>query len=317
LPPVIRLCLSLLLAVAGLVAVPGAASAAPPVNDAYLQSIPVNQRGTPLTEEQVKDARDTREATVQTDLFAPPASGGGPERTDCRATHYGATVWYDFHPQSDGVVRVQAAGYDAAVSIYEFDPATAKIGARLDCSNETGTTEELFVDVTKGKSYTIQIGGNDAGLGPATGDLDFTFEYLSDRDGDGTLDALDKCPDQPGTSDGCPEKLTALPRLRAIPTAGGVKVSSLTVQTPKGARVRVRCTHGCKFTQSRTAVKAGTLAFPRLANRQLPAGSRLEIFVTKKQSIGAYFRYSVTRGSFKSIVRCLAPASLSPRTSCK
>ena len=308
----------LLGAIAGLAALPAAALAVPPSNDGYIQSVSVNAPNTPLTQDQVKDTRDTREATVQADLFTPPTAGGGAERTDCAGTQYGATVWYDFHPSANGTVRVQAAGYDAAVAVYEFDPTSARIGARVDCSNVPGATEELFVKVKKGKSYTIQIGGSDTGAGPATGDLDFTFEYLADTDGDGVLDALDKCPTQPGTSDGCPAVLTVLPTLTALPTGNGIRIRSLSVAAPKGALVKVRCSRaGCAFNQTRTVPTSKPLAFARLRNRSLRAGARLEIFVTRKQSIGSYIRYVVTPGGFKRTVRCLRPGSLVPRTSCK
>lgn len=296
---------------------PGTAFAVPPGNDGYLQSTSVNVRGMPLPQEQIKDIKDTREATVQSDLFAPPAAGGGIERTDCRGTRFGATVWYDFHPHADGTVRVQAAGFDAAIGIYEFDPATSRLGLRLDCSNQAGFTEELFATVKRGKAYTIQIGGTDAGLGPAVGNLDFTFEYLSDRDGDGVLDALDKCPRDPGTSAGCPQELRALPTLRATPTARGIQIRSLSVEASRGARIQVRCRRGCSYNQTRTATTARPVRFATLRNRRLPAGARLEIFVTKKQSIGSYIRYTVTRGSFTRIARCLRPGSLLPRRSCQ
>jgi hypothetical protein len=54
-----------------------------------------------------------------------------------------------------------------------------------------------------------------------------------------------------------------------------------------------------------------------LRNRTLRAGARLEIFVTKKQSIGSYIRYVITSGGFKRTVRCLRPGSLVPRVSCR
>lgn len=305
--------LAVFAALVALAAVPSAALAVPPSNDGYLQSISINARNTTLTQDQVKDARDTREATVQADLFAPPSTGGGAERTDCRGTTFGATVWYDFHPHVDGTVRVQATGYDAMVGVYEFNADTSRLGSRLDCSNETGTTEELFVKVRKGKSYTIQIGATAA----AGGDLDFTFEYLSDTDGDGELDPLDKCPTQPGTADGCPVELRVLPTLRATPTGRGIRVRSLSVEAPRGSRVRVRCSRGCSFTQTRTVVASRPLRFARLANRQLPAGARLEITVTKSRSIGSFIRYTVTRGNFKRTNRCLRPGSSVPRRTCK
>jgi hypothetical protein len=64
---------------------------------------------------------------------------------------------------------------------------------------------------------------------------------------------------------------------------------------------------------------AGTqpVRFAGLRNRRLPVQARLEIFVTKSQSIGSYIRYTVTRGNFKRTVRCLRPGSRTPRRSCK
>lgn len=308
---------ALLAAMAGSALLPVGAAAEPPSNDGYLTSISVNARGTPLTQEQVKDIRDTSEASVQSDLFSPPSAGGGVERTDCRGTRFGATVWYDFHPHVDGTVRVQAAGFDAAIGVYEFNPGNSRLGAQLDCSNEAGFTEELFVQVERGNAYTIQIGGSDIGLGPGTGILDFTFEYLADTDGDGVLDVLDKCPRQAGTSDGCPPELRGLPTLRATSNGNGIRVRSLSVDVTRGARVQVRCRRGCAYRQSKTATTARPVRFVQLRNRRLPAGALLEIFVTKRQSVGTYIRYTVTRGSFTRIVRCLRPGSLIPRRTCR
>ena len=300
-------------------ALPAAAFAVPPVNDNYLSSLPVNQRATQLTQEQVKDLRDTREATVQADLFAPPATGGGPERTECQGTNYGATVWYDFHPHVNGTVRIATAGYDAVVSVYEFapPPANPTITRRVDCVNQAGTTEELFVEVKRGASYTIQIGGVDAGAGPATGMLDFTFEYLQDTDADTVLDPLDRCPTQAGSRDaaGCPPQLNPTVTLRAVPTGNGVQVRSLLVNAPRGSSVRVRCRRGCVFSQTRRALRV--VGFPRLRNRRLPAGAWLEIYVTQPRAIGRYIRYTITRGNFRRTTRCLRPGSMTPLRRCR
>lgn len=316
--------LALLLAACASAASPSAALAAPPPNDGYLASRTVNAPGSQLSQDPIVAATDTSEATVQTDLFTPPRTGGGLERGDCGGTRYGATVWYDVHPHADGAVRVVAAGYDAAVSVYEFNPASGLIGPRLDCSNEIGAVEELYVSVKRRTAYKIQIGGTDSGAGPATGSLEFMFEYFADRDRDTVLDVLDQCPDQAAavdvssTSDGCPEELRALSRLRVTPLSSGVRVRSLRVAVPQGARVRVRCRNGCaKLMQSRTALRAGTLGFGKLADRRLPAGARLEVFVTKAKFIGSYFSYAIRRGNFTLTVRCLRPGSTTPRRSCR
>lgn len=315
--PALTLRRSLLLAAVGLAALPAGAFAVPPPNDGYLQSIAVNARGTPLTEEPAKDRQDTTEATVQADLFSPPGAGGGPERTDCRGSFFGGTVWYDFHPQVHGVAEVQATGYDTVVGVYEYNPANSMLGSRIDCSSSPGN-EDLFVPVSGGKSYTIQIGGVDTGTGPATGLMEFTFEFFADRDRDGVFDVLDQCDTlaaPPGQTNGCPPELRATSTLRAMPTGNGIKVRSLSVDAPRGSRVRVRCRRGCRFSQSRTA-GSRPVGFSRVRNRRLPARARLEIFVTRSRSIGTYIRYTVTRGNFRRTVRCLRPGSTTPRRRC-
>jgi len=283
-----------------------------PCNDAYLQSIPVNRRGEELPQDAIKDIRDTSATTTQTDLFAPPATGGGAERLDCSGTTYGKTVWYDMHPTINGTADIKAAGLDAAISVYEFDPATSRITSRLNCVSEPGgISEEMLVDVKAGKSYTIQIGGISTAAGPAGGMLEFTFEFFGNRDGDTFLDALDKCPMQPGTQDGCPRELRATPTLRAAPTAKGIKIASLRVEAPKGAKVRARCKRRCRFTQTRT-VTGEAVSFSRLRGRSLRAGAVLEVLVTKPDSIGVHTSWKISRGGFKRTNRCLQPGSTRP-----
>ncbi len=293
------------------------AVAAPPANDGYLQSIRINDPATKLPRQQVKDLKDTREATTQADLFSPPASGGGAETTRCGPTAYGRTVWYDFTADQFGTAEVQAAGYDGVVTVYEFDPKTARIGKVVACSSEPGVTEDLFVPVRKGGSYTIQIGGVDAGtgLGPVGGDLQLTFEFFPDRDRDGVFDALDKCPTQAGDQGeaGCPPELRSNPKVRAMPTATGVRILTLNVTAPKGARVEVRCQRGCATKQVRRALKRGTLAFSKFRNRDLSAGAVVEVRVTASRSVGNYYRYTISRGNFKRAERCLAPGSTKPK----
>src|SRR4051794_23592679 len=103
-----------------LLCMPAAAAATPPVNDDYLNSIPVNSPGTTLTRDVVNDARDTAEATTQADLFSPTATGGGPENLICDRARFGKTVWYDFHPDQAGAVEIITSGFPLAVDVYEY-----------------------------------------------------------------------------------------------------------------------------------------------------------------------------------------------------
>jgi hypothetical protein len=296
--------------------VPAVALAVAPVNDDYLKSKRINPPGTRLPREEVKDSVDTTEATTQADLFVPAATGGGGENTTCKGRSFGKTVWYDFHPDVDGAVEIQTGGFDVAIAVYEFDESTSKIIRMVDCSSEAGAQDYIPPQrMKRGRHYTIQIGGLDEGAGPLGGMLQFNFQFFADRDDDGIFDPLDDCPDQPGvrSAGGCPPTLRSTPKLTATPTGSGIVVKKLSVSATKGAKVEVRCRRRCSGTQARTA---GVVSFPLLRGRALPAGARIEIFVTKKGSIGAYTRYDVVRGNFKRTDRCLRPGSHTPRRKC-
>src|SRR6516162_1681702 len=62
------------------------ATAAPPVGDNFLSAVSINRGGTEMPRERVDFTVDTAEATVQSDLFNPPRSGGPPEPTACRSS---------------------------------------------------------------------------------------------------------------------------------------------------------------------------------------------------------------------------------------
>src|SRR3954462_1767048 len=97
-------------------AAPALAAAAPPVNDNYLASLPIDNADFHATV-------DTTDATIQSDLFNPsraaprpdarpppalspparhprPLGGYVPETTNCKGPNFGKTVWYDLAPQA-------------------------------------------------------------------------------------------------------------------------------------------------------------------------------------------------------------------------
>jgi hypothetical protein len=298
---------------------PVTAAAAPPGNDDYLNSAGLNSPGSRLdrTHTLQDPGRDTTGATVQSDLFNPPKSGGLPEITSfaqCRnttgATSYGHTVWYDFYPDVSGLVRLRASGYDAVISVFEFNAKTGRPDYdHRQCINASNSSdEELFATVRGKHSYTVQIGG----AGDASGLLAFRFDFLADADLDGVLDSNDQCPKlKAKTKSGCPPRLAADVTLRASPTSEGIQLIAVDVSAPRGARVEVRCP-GCR-TQAKTA---RTVHFPGLRGMRLRAGNKLKIFVTKPGAIGAYIQYRILAGNFVKSKRCLNPGSKQPRTRC-
>jgi hypothetical protein len=274
------------------------ASAVPPANDNYLQAVRINSPGTalPSGDQQFQHITDTTDATVQSDVFAPQASGGGAENTLCQSRPYGKTVWYVFYPDNFGTAHfLTAGGLDSVVSLYEIDPATSQIQRLLVCGNDPGLSDEVFFNgVQRGAGYAVQLGGLDTGSGAEAGRLQLTFEFFPDSDQDGTFDALDRCRSLAGT------------------------VRSLTVNAPKGSHASLSCRKRCKISQGRNARAraAKTLSFSKLRGRFLPAGASIVIRVTRSGFFGDYVRFDIKPGNFKRIDRCLYPGSKKPRKNC-
>jgi hypothetical protein len=262
---------------------------AAPVNDNYFSSLGLNRPGKHLNStDTLIDRRDTSGATTQTDIFSPSSHGGPAEVTTCKGTSYGKTIWYDFYPDLNGIVRIRTSGlFDSVVSVMPFNTKTLlpNYGARQCVVNLVTMSQELLATVKAHVAYTIQLGG----VNGAGGNLEFQFDFVP------TI-----------------TRLQAQATLSASPTATGVQLIGLTVTAPHGARVQLRCSTGCGH-EGRIA---RTVSFPDLRGRRLPAGARIEILVTKPQAIGAYIRYTIQRGNFTKTELCLRPGSLTPRHSC-
>ncbi|HWK27295.1 MAG TPA: hypothetical protein VNS09_12080 [Solirubrobacter sp.] len=309
-----RSVLPVLAAAAALLSAPAIAAAAPPDNDNYLSSLPVDNL-------EFRASVDTTEATTQPDLFNPsrtgaPLSGGGAEPLDCNGTAFGKTVWYDLAPAVDGGVQLRAtAGFQTAVAVYEWDgsetsPTASKIKRRVACSPNAGVDDLLF-DVKGKRNYTIQVGG----VGGAGGPVALSVDFFADRDGDGVLDALDKCVKVPGVSryGGCPPQLQVAPSL-GFDAGGGIAITRLNVdRVPKGAKVTARCT-GCG-SQTVKAKRFGRVSLSKLVGKRVAAGGTVELRVTlghsgkgqyKFGATGAYFKWPVrANGLGPRLTRCL------------
>ncbi|MGH2854215.1 MAG: hypothetical protein ACRDLF_08505 [Solirubrobacteraceae bacterium] len=262
-----------------------AAAPGPPVNDNYLAALNFNKPGEALNrKDTLSDTQDTAAATVQPDIFNPPSHGGPPELTGCNGTTEGKTIWYDFYPDANGVVRIRtSAEFGTVMAVMPYDPKSLlpENNQRHCAVNQPTAAGELFYNVQAGRSYTVQIGG----VGEAGGNVQVLFDYLVQL-----------------------KRLQAEATLTAQPLAGGVKVLNLAVSAPGKARVEVRCTHGCR-PQAKTARSVG---FPGLRGAVLPNGAALKIYVTAKNKIGAYIEYRIGHESFTKTQRCLAPGSKRP-----
>ena len=276
-------------------ALPAAASAAPPANDNYLAS-------TTIPSSPFSSVVDTTEATTQTDLFNPsaqgqPLGGAGPESTSCNGTPIGKTVWYDLQPRDSGGVEIKTAGYDAAVAIYEWNPADSKITKLVRCENTAGATEDVILDVKGGKAYTFQVGG----VNGASGQLTFNLDYFPDADGDDVLDALDDCPTTPGirASGGCPPSLRGKvsPSLSFANAGNGVRITRFSVDgVPKGAKVSAK---GGGASQTVTAKRAGRVTLSKLAGRSARAGTSITVKITLGRSGDGKYKFGATGVAYK------------------
>ena len=182
---------------------------AAPLNDNYLQSLRLNEPGKRLERtDTLRDIRDTTNASVQGDLFSPPQSGGPPSRPSARAPATARPSGTTSTRTSTAWPGIRTNGFDTSVSVMPFNRTTGvpNLDRRLCFNESTSTSEEVFVEVRRGGSYTIQIGG----VGNAAGSLEFLFDFLADTDGDGVLDDADRCRTVAGSrKDGCPPRLRA------------------------------------------------------------------------------------------------------------
>ncbi len=305
-----RLLFAAAVTAAALAGTPALAAAAPPANDNYLSSLPVDKTEFTAT-------ADTTEATTQPDVFNPsrdgqPLGGGAPEPLDCKGTSFGKTVWYDLAPQVDGGVQIRATGFQTVVAVYEWNARDSKITRLVDCSANAGA-DDLLIDVEGKKNYTIQVGG----AGGAGGLMNLKVDFFPDTDSDSVLDALDKCPKVPGIErfGGCPPELRVVPSIGFDGNGAGITIKRLIVdKVPKGAKVVARCTPGCG-SQTIKAKRLGRVSLTRFVGRSAPAGAKVSIRVTLGRTgkgryvfgaTGSYFEWPVRAGGLgPRRTRCL------------
>ena len=317
---------------------PAAATADPPVNDAYLNSaLVVASQTTGERPATLNTFVDTTEATTQADLFNPDpegtvTSGGGAEPTACRGVSYGKTVWYDLTPKIPGGVEITTAGsFRTAIALFQYSPQTFLLTREIDCQTTGTFTNDLAepTELQAHRDYTLQIGGVQTAAGIGGGQLDVKVSFFPDHDGDDTLDLNDHCPTLKGVPAfaGCPPTIVPTPHYGFNDTGTGTTLSAFTVTNlPGGAKVQVRCPR-CGINVTETAgPRAGAVSFKRLVGRTIPSGDTLEIWATHKASGTKNFRYGAIGGFLSytsrdgkliaSKLMCLMPGSLKPQAQC-
>jgi hypothetical protein len=100
-------------------------------------------------------------------------------------------------------------------------------------------------------------------------------------------------------------------RIAGALTPRGARVTLLSVRAPRGAKITLRCTGGCP---RRALAVATALTRLRAFERDLNAGTRLVIRVTRPGYVGKHTLIRIRRGKPPSrIDRCLYPGSNTPR----
>jgi len=289
-----------LVGLGAVVVVPAVADAPqPPANDNYISSLELNRPKHRLNRTKTLETFvDTTSATVQSNIFNPcglrTCPSGPPEVTSCHGVGYGKTTWYDFYPDTNGTVRIRTSGFDNVITLYRFSVHTVlpDVAHRQCIHMSSSPFEELDARVKKGRAYTIQIGGAVSSSSPngAGGQLQLLFDYFA-----------------------TPRRLAADSFLKARALSNGIQLLDLRVTTTRGAHVRVACGGHCS-PQSKFG--RAVEDFSRLNGVRMPAGSKLQIRVTARGSIGALIQYNILPGSFAKHTFCTEPGSRKPRRTC-
>ena len=101
---------------------------------------------------------------------------------------------------------------------------------------------------------------------------------------------------------------TPLVRVVGQPTSTGAHLDLLSVSSPKGAHVGIRCKGGnCPYKHKRFTSKGKRVVLHRLA-RTYQAGTVIEVRVTKSETIGKLTRLRIRAGQNPArLDRCLLP----------
>jgi PKD repeat protein len=95
-----------------------------------------------------------------------------------------------------------------------------------------------------------------------------------------------------------------LVRIVGQPTATGARLNLVTVSSPKGAHVGVRCKgHGCPYKRKRFTSKGKRVNLRKLAGTY-KAGAVIEVRVTKSNTVGKFTRIRIRAGRNPARIDC-------------
>jgi hypothetical protein len=159
------------------------------------------------------------------DTSAYTTEGSEPLGCSVSNTTYGKTAWSTFKAPQYGRLDVTAAGFDSVISLYD---ATVNGGPVIDCTDRLAGKIESFPrdelpTVTKNHVYYVQVGGATQSDGSVPGGpLSVDLELI-----------------HPDVVSGADAGLTYKN------SRGGVKVTSLRVDGPRGSTIVAFCSKKC------------------------------------------------------------------------
>jgi hypothetical protein len=241
---------TLLAVCAGLLALPTAASAQsavpPPRGDNFSDFIavtPSNSVFLPLTPAVLGFSGDTSSYTLE------PADGA----PTCGSSAFGKNIWSRFAVDRTGRIDITAAGFDSVIGVSPLNAQGETVGGI--CTDRLAGRIESFPrdnlpTVKKGTAYAVQVGGfRDQAGNFAGGPLEVDFEFLP------------------------PERVQGDAILTWRSTRGGIKVTSVKVDGPRGSGAAIGCIRKrCGKTQTISNPKAQK-GLARLSHKVIPGGA--------------------------------------------
>lgn len=111
------------------------------------------------------------------------------------------------------------------------------------------------------------------------------------------------------------KRVEAYVRFRAKISRKAVEFIKLVLVAPRSATVEVSCKPRCQLRRIRVGPTGAVSLLSLVRGRKLRPGSRLELTVTRPQTIGRFFRYTITPTGIDG-VSCLVPADTRKRRAC-
>ena len=103
-------------------------------------------------------------------------------------------------------------------------------------------------------------------------------------------------------------------RIKGVITGGGVRLKRLSVRAPSGSTLRLTCRgEGCPYRSARARLRSKPFLVRGMLYRQLPAGTMIQLRVTRRNRIGKYTRFRILPDRKPARVdRCLVPGEVRP-----